>query len=135
SYPAIMAGQFAEVGGGAFLQPLVPAGNGSNATGTSGKLQLKIINGSPAPEATNPGSGVFTKVSGSFNNFGVPGAKAGHLLAPGYGSEMGNPFFARFASSAATTVLQDAIAQNPTFFTLWIGNNDVLGYATSGGAG
>src|SRR5690606_2197914 len=38
SYPAIMAGQFAEVGGGAFLQPLVPAGNGSNATGTSGKF-------------------------------------------------------------------------------------------------
>jgi hypothetical protein len=27
------------------------------------------------------------------------------------------------------------MAQDPTFFSLWIGNNDVLGYATSGGDG
>jgi hypothetical protein len=27
------------------------------------------------------------------------------------------------------------MAQDPTFFTLWIGNNDVLGFATSGGTG
>ncbi|MGY6457684.1 hypothetical protein, partial [Vibrio parahaemolyticus] len=26
-----------------------------------------------------------------------------------------------------------AVAQNPTFFSLWIGNNDILSYATSGG--
>jgi hypothetical protein len=26
-------------------------------------------------------------------------------------------------------------AQAPTFFSLWIGNNDVLGYATTGGDG
>ncbi len=29
--------------------------------------------------------------------------------------------------------MADAAAQNPTFFTLWIGNNDVLGYALAGG--
>jgi hypothetical protein len=28
-----------------------------------------------------------------------------------------------------------AVAQAPTFFSLWIGNNDVLGYATTGGDG
>ena len=72
---------------------------------------------------------------------GVPGAKSYHLLAPGYGNVAGvalglaNPYFARFASSASTTVLADAMAQQPTFFTLSIGNNDVLGYATAGGAG
>jgi hypothetical protein len=27
------------------------------------------------------------------------------------------------------------LAQAPTFFSLWIGNNDVLGYATTGGDG
>ena len=27
------------------------------------------------------------------------------------------------------------MAQNPTFFSLWIGNNDILSYATSGGSG
>jgi lysophospholipase L1-like esterase len=31
------------------------------------------------------------------------------------------------------TIVDDAVAQNPTFFSLWIGGNDVLGYATSGG--
>jgi hypothetical protein len=72
---------------------------------------------------------------------GVPGAKSFHLVAPGYGNVQGvalglaNPYYARFASSGTSTVLADALSQNPTFFTLWIGNNDVLSYATSGGAG
>ena len=40
------------------------------------------------------------------------------------------------ASSPTATVLGDALAQSPTFFTLSeIGGNDVLGYATSGGSG
>ncbi|MGK4566745.1 hypothetical protein [Flavobacterium sp. 3HN19-14] len=46
-----------------------------------------------------------------------------------------NPYFGRFASSPAATVIADATAQSPTFFSLWIGGNDVLGYATSGGSG
>lgn len=134
SYPAILARQFEEVDGGGFAQPLVPVGNGSNESG-QGKLVLELVKGELSPVATEAGSGVFTKINGSFNNFGVPGAKAGHLVAPGYGSDQGNPFFARFASSPATTVVDDAIERSPTFFTLWIGNNDVLGYATSGGVG
>jgi lysophospholipase L1-like esterase len=72
---------------------------------------------------------------------GVPGAKSYHLVAPGYGNVAGvatgaaNPYFARFATSASTTVVADAVAQDPTFFSLWIGGTDVLGYATSGGSG
>jgi hypothetical protein len=72
---------------------------------------------------------------------GVPGAKSYHLVAPGYGNVAGvmsgaaNPYFARFATTNETTVLADALAQSPTFFSLWIGGNDVLGYATSGGSG
>lgn len=134
SYPAILAKQFEAVGGGEFEQPLVPAGNGSNEAG-QGKLVLQLVDGEPSPVPTQAGSGVFDKINGSFNNFGIPGAKAGHLVTPGYGSDEGNAFFARFASSPSATVIEDAIARNPTFFTLWIGNNDVLGYATSGGAG
>jgi hypothetical protein len=72
---------------------------------------------------------------------GVPGARSYHLLAAGYGSVaavplgLANPYYARFASSPTATVLGDAAAQSPTFFTLWIGSNDVLQYATSGGSG
>lgn len=137
SYPAILAMQFSEVGGGEFKQPLVPEGNGVSGSG-SGKLELAIIGGSPFPVPTTGDPNVFgTPVNGPgpYNNLGVPGAKAENLITPGYGSDQGNPFFARFASAPTTTVVADAIAQNPTFFTLWIGNNDVLGYATSGGEG
>ena len=72
---------------------------------------------------------------------GVPGAKSYHLVAPGYGNVAGvaigaaNPYYARFASSPSATVIGDAAIQNPSFFTLWIGNNDILSFATSGGAG
>jgi hypothetical protein len=40
------------------------------------------------------------------------------------------------ASSPNATILEDAVSQNPTFFTISVmGGNDVLGYATSGGSG
>ena len=38
-----------------------------------------------------------------------------------------NPYFARMASSPNATVLEDAVSQNPTFFTISVmGGNDVL---------
>ena len=144
SFPAIIAGQMSAAGGGSFTQPLMPENNqgGFSDLGMPGKLQLQIVNGSPMPVPTSPG-GTFQSslVTGPFNNMGIPGAKSFHLVAPGYGNPEGiaqglaNPYFARFASSASTTILEDALAQQPTFFTLWIGNNDVLGFATSGGIG
>lgn len=79
--------------------------------------------------------------TGPFNNMGVPGAKSFHLLAPGYGSlanvplGLANPYFVRMASESSASVLGDVLAQSPTFFTLWVGINDVLGYALSGGDG
>jgi hydrogenase/urease accessory protein HupE len=72
---------------------------------------------------------------------GVPGAKSFHVLAPGYGNIAGvaigkaNPYFVRHATSPTATILGDAMTKAPTFFTNWIGNMDVLAYATSGGAG
>jgi lysophospholipase L1-like esterase len=72
---------------------------------------------------------------------GVPGAKSFHLLSDSYGNVAGvgsfaNPYFVRMASSPTATVLGDAAAQLPTFFTLSeVGGNDILQYATSGGTG
>jgi hypothetical protein len=105
--------------------------------------QPRLFFNGAAPErlGSTPGTEVSDVQSGPFNNLGIPGAKSYHLMAPGYGNVAGvaqglaNPYFARFASSAGTTVLEDALAQDPTFFSLWIGNNDVLLYATAGGAG
>lgn len=140
SYPSIVASQMQKAGGGAFTQPMMPndVGGFSNLPDFPGKLVL--VNGSLAPTYSAPG-GTLDKLTGTFNNMGVPGAKSFHLVADGYGSETAlalkkaNPYFFRFASSDNTSVLKDAIAQKPTFYSLWIGNNDVLSYATSGGVG
>lgn len=77
--------------------------------------------------------------SGPFHNLAVPGAKAAHLLASGYGdpakgTDNYNPFFTRLASDPAkASVLGDALNLHPTFFTMLIGNNDILSYAMHGG--
>jgi len=47
-----------------------------------------------------------------------------------------NPYFGRFAENIfKSSVLGDAMALDPTFFLLWIGNYDVLSFAASGGEG
>lgn len=148
SYPNILAQKFSHVGGGEFTQPLMADNAGGLLLGGNQIAGRRLVlavgeDGSPGP-VTYTGQETTTevteKLSGPYNNMGAPGAKSYHLVAPGYGDVAGigttaNPYFARFASSAQTTVLEDALAQNPTFFSLWIGNNDVLGYATSGGVG
>lgn len=146
SYPSMIAQQMKLAGGGAFVQPMMADNIGGLLLGTtpiqSTKLYIKsFTNG--APDITNvagtPSTNILNKLTGTINNMGVPGAKSFHLIAPNYGSAAGvavgtaNPYFVRFATSATTTVLADAMAQKPTFFSLWIGNNDVLSYATNGG--
>jgi hypothetical protein len=142
AYPNILAQQFALVGGGEFRTPFMADNTGGFIGGNpSFGPRLAVFgfnpNGTPiislalGTSTTNPN----TILTGSFNNMGIPGAKSFHLLAPGYGSSAGNPYFARFASTATSTAVADALTQAPTFFSLWIGGNDVLGYALSGGDG
>lgn len=143
SYPNMLAQQMKLAGGGDFKQPLMGDNlGGIAAVGFSNKLILSVVNGSLSPvPASGTGSTTLANIysSGPYQNMGVPGAKSFHLVAPGYGSAQNlalgaaNPYFVRFASSATTSVLADAMAQKPTFYSLWIGNNDVLSYATNGG--
>jgi hypothetical protein len=138
SYPSIMAQQFTTVGGGAFKVPFM-ADNIGGFAGSTTYLQRLYFTGvatSPIGMVTGPSTTVQgTVLTGGFNNFGIPGAKVGDLDLPGYGSALGNPYFARFATAPLATAVDDAIAQTPTFFSLFIGGNDVLGYAASGGTG
>lgn len=144
SYPNIIAGQLKLVGGGVFKQPLMSDNlGGIPSLGINNKLVLSASTfPSPAP-ASGTGTTTLANIytQGPYNNMGVPGAKSFHLVTPGYGSAANlslgkaNPYFVRFSSSATTTIAGDAAAQKPTFFSLWIGNNDVLSYATSGGVG
>lgn len=143
SFPNILAGQFALAGGGEFNQPLMNDNLGGMTLGGNVIVANRLYFNGSAPVRVEgmPTTEITNTLSGPFNNFGVPGAKSFHFVAPGYGNVAGvpqglaNPYYVRFASSANATVLGDAAAAQATFFTLWAGNNDVLSYATSGGAG
>ncbi|AYN69837.1 G-D-S-L family lipolytic protein [Euzebyella marina] len=152
SMPNLLAAKFSLVGGGAFTQPLANDNIGGLLVGGAQLEGFKprLVFGGAGPvdleEVVGPISPttdiVLNNPSGPFNNLGVPGAKSFHLLAPGYGNianleaQLANPFFVRMTGSTPDArILELALAQSPTFFTLWAGNNDVLGYATSGGDG
>jgi lysophospholipase L1-like esterase len=149
SFPNMLASNFALAGGGSFEIPFMADNlggmtlGGNPIPGFGNRLILSFLGASPSPVPVQ-GQGsteVSQKLSGTYNNMGVPGAKSYELLAPGYGSVSGvalgtaNPYFARFSSSETTTVLGDAAAQGATFFTLWSGANDILLYAIGGGVG
>ncbi|MDP5000991.1 MAG: G-D-S-L family lipolytic protein [Flavobacterium sp.] len=134
SFPNLLAQQFALVGGGEFTQPSY-AEDVNNLGGIQGlagtRLVIDAAQGGPENIAGTP-TITLTPQAMAYNNMGVPGAKSFHLTFPGYGAL--NPYFARHATSPSATVLGDAMLKTPTFFTNWIGANDVLAYATSGGA-
>lgn len=102
--------------------------------------------GVPAPYNSADLPGLYTGDKSKLNNFGVPGIILAQVLTPktggpSTGNPVYNPYYNRFASNPSTdgingsSILSDAIAAQPTFFTFDLGNNDVLGYATSGGDG
>jgi lysophospholipase L1-like esterase len=146
SYPAMLGKAFRLTGGKVFTQPLVSDNNGGLLLGgnpiAETRLVLGLVDGKQAPKrlAATPTTDIAVAVDPMPNNMGVPGAKSYHLGAPGYGDISGvgataNPYFVRFASSPTATVIGDAATQKPSFFSLWVGNNDVLFYALSGGTG
>jgi len=149
SYPSIMAKQMQSVGGGVFNQPLFSAAqaNGSGYLSLTGFSSL----GSPilTPVTSNlairgqvnvPGFGnvvLYTKYTGDIENYGVPGIKLLHITYAPYGDL--NGYYERLlpgdAPTNSTPYLNFVMAKPFTFFSNWLGNNDALGYATSGGAG
>ncbi|MCD9014354.1 SGNH/GDSL hydrolase family protein [Parachryseolinea silvisoli] len=160
----IIADKLKCVGGAAtFNQPDINSVNGYNATysnpgggvvrgrlilfdsdGTGPKGPLPTPAGAPgvpAPYNTADIPGAYTGDKTKLNNFAVPGVQLVQFIAPQTGgpgvpeNPAYNPLYARFASNPGTsTILGDALATQPTFFLFWGGNNDVLGYAVSGGS-
>ena len=153
SMPAILAQQFSKAEGvnREFKQPLMNDNLGGLLFGGTAnpefgnRLVFDAATESPEPIAGEPTTEVLATapLTGPFNNMGVPGAKSFHFGASGYGNSAGlltdpvtaNPYYARFASATDATVIGDAASQQPSFFVMWVGNNDALAYATSGGIG
>jgi hypothetical protein len=149
SFPEMIATQMKTVGGGEFYSSFF---NASQADG-SGYIRIKSFSASGLPVTENvannlavrgqiavPGFGnvtLYTKYTGDLNNYGVPGIKLANITYALYGNL--NGYFERLLPGASptntTTYLSFITAKPWTFFSMWLGNNDILGYATSGGAG
>lgn len=150
SLPNILSQKFAIVGGGAFTQPLTNDNFGGLALAGTRIQDPRFVFGGATPVPLESVIGPVTVTTdialnnptGPFNNLGIPGAKSFHLLAPGYGNisniqlGLANPYAVRVTGTTPNaSMLELGMAQSPTFFSLWIGNNDVLGYALTGGDG
>ena len=140
SYANLLAEQFKLIGGGEFKIPYVAQnsigiGNANNAPSILGNRTdcQGTISLGPVKIATQGDASVFTNIyasQGSFNNFGIPDVKVIDMDVNGYT----NPFYQRMNSNNTSSILSDAVAKNPTFFSVMLGLNDVLNYALKGAA-
>ncbi|MCY7349131.1 MAG: SGNH/GDSL hydrolase family protein [Cytophagaceae bacterium] len=137
SYPNLLAQQFNRAGGGDFAQPLFAEGqeNGSGylQLSSSTTLALAPVTDNLAIRSSSPL--LYTKFSGPNQNLGIPGIRLSDIALRGYGSAQGNAFFERLLPAGAEqkTYLEAIADSKPTFFTCWLGTNDVQNFVTSGG--
>ena len=158
SYPAMLFGQFAVIPApkgavGPFIQPLV--------SGDWGYPGPKYILGMtynpciPSDSSLAPivNTGTSDSINGDYlyasginnnqiNNVGVPGIRAVDYKVAGYAifAKLNKaPYAFRFYNNVNGSPNDELVHVvgnlHPTFFTMWLGANDVLGYALAGGQG
>ncbi len=123
SYPALISRQ---TGGSGFQQPTV------SAPGIPALLDLATL--SPlviAPRSANTGAPTNLNLARPYDNLAVPGFNVHDVLATPAGNALAS-FILRPPAFQNASALQQALLLQPTFVSLWIGNNDVLAAATSG---
>ena len=121
SYPALIFRQATGRTSG-FQQPLV------SEPGIPSLLQLRSL--APLQIVPIGGQGVPTNLNlqAPYNNLAVPGADVHDAVA----TVSDNGGLHDLILRRIGTQLQQAVVQQPTFVTIWIGNNDALAAATSG---
>lgn len=127
SFPAIIAKQM----GTGFNQPTV-YGDGSG--------YKKLVNLAPTMADVPPVSGWNNwSQSENYNNLGVAGIKLSDCVAP---FNTSNPYqstltslnpYGAFMDLSTKSYLDNVKTTQATFYTCWLGNNDVLAWATNGG--
>lgn len=131
SYPALLARQ---AGVADFEQPLV------SEPGIPVLLTLQALLPNPVIEApaVAPGAPINAEYPAPYNNLGVPGANlydlihtTGNIMNLLAGNQ-DNVMHDLILRDGEHTALQQAIGLQPTFVTMWIGNNDILGAAVYG---
>lgn len=108
--------------------------------GTGGRIEISSLEPFSTKINSLTGTPLNTTYAAPYNNLGVPGATLYDVLnatssTTCYSNVFGgspNPMFDLVLRGNGSQFAQ-AKAVNPTLLTLWIGNNDILGYATQGG--
>ncbi|HNW76770.1 MAG TPA: hypothetical protein PKJ28_07765 [Bacteroidales bacterium] len=135
----ILSKQLMTVGASALIQPMVTSEYGvysgkrklGYTTNCAGVTSLGVVPDEGPLEALAP-------VGYSVTNLSVPGLKSWHALFPHMGDfdylayGAANPYYCRFATNPANRLIDEIPPLDPTFFLLWLGDNDILSYATSG---
>ena len=118
---------------------------GVNSSGTGGNMILTFdAEGNPVLEDSELNPANLAYLAGaqegmSFaapRNFGIPGITLAYAVgAPLATYGAGNPYANCYVNetTGAMTQVELALASGADFMTVWLGNNDVLGYVTSGG--
>lgn len=109
--------------------------------GTAGRIELSAFTTSGVSLTYNTSSGLpqNTSYTAAFNNLGIPGAILYDIVDETdfatKSTARSNALFSAIlrSSSFGASMIKQALGKSPTVITLWIGNNDVLGYASSGG--
>lgn len=133
SFPNLLA---QAMGSTDFQQPLMPY------PGTGELRILKTLVPSPVIISNGMTQSIPTNatLARPYNNLGLPGAIVYDAVDESpileRAQQRSNPFYMfvmRDQTAFGKTLVDQAIALQPTVLTFWLGNNDVLGYATSGG--
>ncbi|MDZ7658580.1 SGNH/GDSL hydrolase family protein [Fodinibius sp.] len=145
SFPKLLARQVNQSEN--FDQPLV-----SDPGISSGDGRIELANLDPIQTTANSSMGSpINQNAKPFTNLGVPGAVLVDYLNPNNSGDLKgratnpdnpayNPFYGLVMEQSelaknAPNLHNQVAKQQPTFITFWLGNNDVLGFVTSGGEG
>jgi hypothetical protein len=155
SIAALITEQFKLINGKAFNQVLMPDDGGLglnskpweswfvNASHLGYKTDCKGVTAlSPLKNeiSISEATPYLTGLAGNTNqNISAPFANTSDYFNPAFGNMFSvtgntNPYYNRIASTPGTsTMYSDAIAQNATFFTAWVGMEDIYNFASTGG--
>lgn len=122
-----------------FVYPIFPD------PGSGGRIEVQSVDPFATTINTTATTPTNLTYNGVYNNLGVKGAFLWDVLnttnsqdcytatqLSAFGVSVPNPMFDAVLRGQGT-MLQQVLSQNPSLVTLWIGNNDVLAFATRGG--
>lgn len=147
SYPNLIAQQLVKAGAsiGTFEQPLWPDPGTPDLSNPTIASRYRIISlngpiiGQAKEAVTSPGPENATTVQRPYDNLGIPGIPlAGFMDTSGtyQAAPLGPQAILRWQNPGSTlpkSVFQQVQLLQPDLITFWLGANDVLGYAASGG--